>query len=383
MFRKTYDSLSMAVHVELLADADKLCLKTWMQTDKMEYDFLLKYNDQFSNAWKLNALGSMDHDRPLNRYTLDEGLAGKKLYEEKEEDQVPIVVNHVERSLDIPHSPDHMEFPPEVQGIYHRYLPCGRIMGKAYLGSQLLPGIPKPYRAKYEKKLKDKFFVGNSYSWIDITDPSMSGGEKTDGSCWVIGIDYNGFTRPAFNATSREKDTKAHPLRSARQYGAPACLFVYQPFADTPLNECSITLKYNKGYGFSTNLDGWVDGTTELEMFSGSGKNKGKSYNYVGQLHEAFPNFTVTSGGESISADGTDTVKFKMTDSDGKAIKKEVTLYLESTGGYLPKTRLETDANGIGEFKVQALGLESGDMFKIKIGFRNFTGMTDVEYTVS
>ena len=118
-------------------------------------------------------------------------------------------------------------------------------------------------------------------------------------------------------------------------------------------------------------------------MFSGSGKKKGKSYNYVGQLHEAFPNFVVTSGGESISADGTDTVKFKMTDSDGKAIKKEVTLYLESTGGYLPKTRLETDANGIGEFKVQALGLESGDMFKIKIGFRNFTGMTDVEYTVS
>ena len=87
MFRKTYDSLSMAVHVELLADADKLCLKTWMQTDKMEYDFLIKYNDQFSNAWKLNALGSMDHDRPLNRYTLDEGLAGKKLYEEKEEDE--------------------------------------------------------------------------------------------------------------------------------------------------------------------------------------------------------------------------------------------------------------------------------------------------------
>jgi len=29
------------------------------------------------------------------------------------------------------------------------------------------------------------------------------------------------------------------------------------------------------------------------------------------------------------------------------------------------------------------LGLETGDKFKVKIGFRNFTGITDVEYVIS
>ena len=38
MFRKTYDSLSTPVHVELLVDADKLCLKTYLETHKGEYD---------------------------------------------------------------------------------------------------------------------------------------------------------------------------------------------------------------------------------------------------------------------------------------------------------------------------------------------------------
>jgi len=383
MFRKTYDSLSMGVHVELLVDADKLCLKTWIETDKIEYDNLVKYNDEFTNAWKKNALGDhTTHGTPLNRWTLDEYEAGKAIREDKEIDVVP---HFIERSLDIPKSPAHMEFPPEVTGIYHRYLPCGRIMGKVYTSEEMLEGMLEPYKTAYKDKFTGKYFMGNSFSWIDLTDPSIAGGEKTDGACWVIGVDFEGWTKPAYNAISREFSTKAHPLRSARQYGAPACLFVYQPFASTPLNECSITLKYNKGYGFSTNLtSGWTDGTTELELFTTSGTDKaGKDYNYVGQLNEAFPKFVITSGGGTVAADAVDTVEFKMVDNDGATIEKECELYLQSSGGYLPKTRIKTTNKGLGTFKTHALGLETGDKFKVKIGFRNFTGITDVEYVIS
>ena len=365
MFRKTYDSLSMLCHVELLVDAERVCLKTWLEASELEYDTIAENQKTYDEAWKYNYLKS-------SHMSLTSG--GLVEYDENKIEG--------ERSLTIPKQPDHLEWPPEVSGIYHRYLPCGRILGKAYKGEDLLPGVPTDYRDAYKDKLTGKFFVGNSYSWIDLTDPSISTGEKTDGTVWVIGVDNDGYARPAFNATAREVNTKAHPVRSARQYGAPACLFVYQPFADMPLDECSITMKYNKGYGFSTNLDGWTDGTTLKELFKGSGKDKdGKDYNYIGQLNEAFPEFSVTSGGGNIKVDATDEVAFKMVDSDGATIKKDVELFLECTGGYLPKKRVTTK-DGIGSFKVKALALDKDDLFKVKIGFKNFTGMTDVEFKV-
>ena len=38
MFKKMYNSLSMPVHVELLVDAERVCLKTWLEASETEYD---------------------------------------------------------------------------------------------------------------------------------------------------------------------------------------------------------------------------------------------------------------------------------------------------------------------------------------------------------
>ena len=95
----------------------------------------------------------------------------------------------------------------------------------------------------------------------------------------------------------------------------------------------------------------------------------------------AFPTFTITSGGTTIDADATDTVDFKMVDADGALIEKDTTVYLESTGGYLPKSRVDV-VDGLGSFKVTALGLAAAETFKVKLGFRNYTGVKDVNYTV-
>ena len=63
-------------------------------------------------------------------------------------------------------------------------------------------------------------------------------------------------------------------------------------------------------------------------------------------------------------------------------IEKNSEAYLESTGGYLPKTRVPI-VDGLGSFKVTALGLDTDDEFKVKIGFRNLTGVHDVNYKVA
>ena len=154
---------------------------------------------------------------------------------------------------------------------------------------------------------------------------------------------------------------------------------MYKPFADNTPLESSFTLKYNQHYGFSTNIDGWTDGTVADEV---ADLFANPTYNYIGQLNEAFPNFIVTSGGGDIAADGVDTVTVEMRDgADGAVIDRNTWVYLESTGGYLPKQRFQLQ-NGVGTFKVSAMHLEAGESFKVKIGFRNYSGMTDVEYSV-
>ena len=320
MFKKLYDSLSTPVHMELLVHADHMCLKAWSET--------LDYTP----------------------------------------------TNLPEKSLTFDNALEYGKFPPDVTGIYHTKLPAGDGVSQPVSGAKLHAAMPAEIKGSYED-IKDKLFSCISYAWIDPTDPSISGGELGDMACWTIGVRQDGRINRAFNAIAASYQTKAHPLRTSRQFGGPAALFVYKPFESDGFDECSLTLKYNKAFGFSTNvLDGWTVGANEKELF--------KSYDYVGHLHEAFPHFVVTSGGESITADGSDIVNFKMVDNDDTLIEEDSEAYLESTGGYLPKTRVPV-TDGLGSFKVTALGLESGDEFKVKIGFRNLTGMHDVSYTVS
>lgn len=364
MFRKMYDSLSMPVHIELLAQEGSVCLKTWVRITEDSYN--MTYS----------------------------GKSGGDDSQWDKDDTTP------SRSLLIDHNCDYMQFPADATGIYHTKLPNGRFGGGTKrTGEAFLPNIPAGIRDMYTTKLANTWWQCNSYSWIDPTDPSILGGEKADAACWSIGIGHRNipdidfdsnhewyqFSQmhhyPAFpsqNALAVSRNTKGHPLRESRRYGSPVALMCYQPFTDTSFLECSMTLKYNRGSGFSTNLDGWTDGVDHKEMFNTSGTG----YNYLGHLKEALPGFTVTSGGGAIAADGYDTVEFKMTDVDGNTINHATEVYLESTGGYLPKQRVNI-TDGTGSFKVGALGMTSGDQFKVKIGFRNYTGVTDVDYTVS
>ena len=335
MFRKMYDSLSMPVHTELLVQDDCVCLKTWVRIMEDVY--------------------RMDTDT-----SLDSGVS---------------------RSLRIGHNTSYMNLPITTQGVYHTKLPAGRFSGGTKIrGEEFLPNIPVAIRDTYITSLSGTYWQCSSYSWIDPSDPSIQGGELSDAACWTIGIGatmihgdcqnmemHHYPTYPSHNALAISRDTKGHPLRESRRYGSPVSLFVYQPFIDTAFTDCSITMKYNRGTGFSTNVGDWITDKT--------------NYNYLGHLKEALPSFEIISGGGSIDADGYDTVEFKMVDSSGATINHATEVYLENTGGYLPKQRIDI-TDGTGSFNVSALGLYSGDTFKVKIGFRNYTGIADVKYIV-
>ncbi len=243
------------------------------------------------------------------------------------------------------------QLPPQATGVYYNRLPCVRLEKPLLVGENL------------DAKLRGRYFKAISYSLLDLDDPSIRNGEKSDAAVWVCGVDYQGYMRPFYNAIAFETATKMHPMRSVRNLGTPSNLFIYQPFADTSFTECSITLKYNLSLGYRSNIDGFVQADDN---------------NYLPDMDVAFPKVELVSGGGSIDADGYALVTVRLSSDEGK----DATLHMEETGGYLPKKRVQT-VGGLASFKIGALGLEPGDSFKVKVGMRNFSGMLDIPFEVA
>ena len=205
---------------------------------------------------------------------------------------------------------------------------------------------------------------------IDLDDPAIGSVERKDAAVWVIGVDYDGYARPGFNALAYEHSTKMHPLRAARQIGAPACLFVYQPFASVPFTECSMTLKFNQGLGFYSNAESWQPHA---------------DFEYLGDMAAALPTLRRADGQTGsipIAPDGWVTVGLEMVDSSGQRINQDTTLHLEATGGYLPQQRVGC-TSGMAQLRVGALGLSDGEHFRVKAGFYSYTGLIDLHFEVT
>ena len=246
------------------------------------------------------------------------------------------------------------QLPPKATGVYHDRLPCVR--------------LTKPYfeGTVFDPALAGRYFRAHAYSVLDLDDPSIGAGEKSDAAAWVCGIAYEGHLSPFFNAIAFDTSTKMHPMRAVRNLGAPSCLFIYQPFADMPFTECSMTLKYNVSKGFYANVGGWVKAT---------------DFDYLSALPTAMPKLRLVSGGGQLPSGGSGTVQVALVDADANPLVRSTTLYLEETGGYVPKKRVDVQ-NGSASFKVMATGLDAGDKFKVKVGFRNYSGVLDVPFEV-
>lgn len=86
---------------------------------------------------------------------------------------------------------------------------------------------------------------------------------------------------------------------------------------------------------------------------------------------------------DSITADGTAQATVRLVDAANAPIPRAgVEVFLEATAGYLPKRRVTTAADGSASVRLRALGLEPGDVVKLKAGFKHFTGSAEALVTV-
>ena len=130
MFRRTYDSLSMPVHLELLVKEDVLCMKNWMEITADQY-----------------AAGC--HDCAP---------------EDRIENNELVVDNIAERSLSVDTYVDHMNWPGDASGIFHAKLPASRVYGGRATGEELHAHMPDHIKASYADKMANKYFRCISYS---------------------------------------------------------------------------------------------------------------------------------------------------------------------------------------------------------------------------
>jgi hypothetical protein len=200
---------------------------------------------------------------------------------------------------------------------------------------------------------------------FDQQRTNKGGWEVGDCLIYVIGMDRDGYPRPSMTVTVENMNRKAISYRASSIMDGQPIVTVFKPFAGDDFTKCSIVLRHSAMLGFTSNLSDWepLDYTCLVEPI-------------------LLPGVTVQHPA-TIAPDGTATVTVNVVNIEtDEVLTRDCELFLEATGGYLPLTRVAI-TNGAGSFKVKALGLETGDKFKVKVGFRLMTGLADANFTVS
>lgn len=186
-----------------------------------------------------------------------------------------------------------------------------------------------------------------------------------DRSIWSGGV----YQKTWHNITAETCITKLRPTNYFAKFARMATinvsgLQIYVPFADATLQECALhVLTQHVGLPFIVN--GEVDATPETAP-----QQVQKDF---------FPRLTVQAGTTISSAGATCTIQ--VVDAAGQPLSRNCTAFLETVSGYTPKVRVPI-VNGVGTFKVLPLGLDIGDIVRVKVGWKYFTGEAEVNMVV-
>jgi len=215
--------------------------------------------------------------------------------------------------------------------------------------------------------LTGKYFQELGSTCLDL-DASLGLAEWVDRSNWVWPLNDDGSPGPAFNRYISTTETKARTPRLLDQRGANCALQVYVPFKSCDFTSSSFSLCLNQKYGLAGNQPLGIQVTYE---------------DVLNWAQNPFPNISAPTSPISVQADGYATVNIDLVDASGSHITDaDADLYLDNSGGYITKRKLRT-TGGSGQFRVGALGLVAGDSFNVKIGFRHYSNVAEVQFIVT
>ncbi len=179
----------------------------------------------------------------------------------------------------------------------------------------------------------------------------------SDFGLWLVGADYvANLLFPPFNLYAASATTRNDPRQQALRDGWNYPLHIFVPTADSSFLDSSIIVYVHPVLGFTCNRP-----TTEKI--------------WTGQPLVDRPTLALDAP-IRIPADGTVRCGLRLLDHAGKPLARSPEVFLEATGGYLPRPRVPLVA-GKGAFAVSALGLVAGERFKVKAGFRHYSGIAE------
>jgi hypothetical protein len=200
-------------------------------------------------------------------------------------------------------------------------------------------------------------------STLKRTNSFLGSAERDGPGIYVLALSEKGVPLAPFNVYEQSYQSK-RDLRFARAMSADMWpVLVAVPHTGAAFDECSFLVRNSAECHFSSNLESW----TQLDEAPP-----------VGVMSHCLPTLKVLTPSVSMAADTSTVVDVQVVDAEGVLYPHgEQTIFLEETGGVLPLRRVKS-VGGLASFRVSSAGMQSGESFKVKVGFRNISGCDEV-----
>lgn len=244
----------------------------------------------------------------------------------------------------------------------------------AYLDSHT--ELPR-FRTKSQRKWFSGAYFGEEYADIVVCPTGIAILDRTEnclGNAEMDGVGMYAFPIDAtlqplapFNAFSQTFLTKREPRKSRLLGESEWPVIMTLPYPDAPFTEANFIVRNRADMAFTSNLTGWQVTAERPEN---------------GGILSTLPSITLSVENVTLPVNGAALIEATSIDTEGATLTDgSHTIYLEETGGFLPLRRVKT-TNGKATFRVSALGMQAGDTFKVKAGYRNFSGCAEVVVNV-
>lgn len=205
-------------------------------------------------------------------------------------------------------------------------------------------------------RLRGKFFVESAVSCLDRKlDPHLFPELWTDAGEWIFAIDSNGRAVAPYNKNIFTQSKRVRGTRFAMMFGHSPVLRLFQPFKDTPLDQCSLYLSVHPTLGCRV--------TPDLPLTDATGPHADMSL-LLPSLRWAKDSATTVSSGQParLALECVDPVS-------GEIMRvNQGEIAVEADAGYLP-IRRRALINGSAEVMLTALEVPKGHRIRVSAGF--------------
>lgn len=230
---------------------------------------------------------------------------------------------------------------------------------------------------RYYQQKADKVFTVGEEKLCIVAEVILDKTVKELQRMWVPGAHFvTWFSNNAFHVTLKGTMTYFDMRNTAelcRSEGGWWLFDLWVRNPDAPLTECARSITTTADAVVVTNVDDLGEQWDAEEVM------KGESSKWLNLGYE------LTPSSETVEPDGWVTFTLRILDGKTGELAEDVSyngFIAEAVDGYCPHRRVSV-VNGVGTFRVKALGLLEGETLRVKINHRFFSGRAEATVNVA